>query len=82
MSVPVYVALLHYPMVNRNGAIVTTAVTNMDIHDISRSARTFGAKGYFILAPIEDQQELVGKARGALHKVLCLTPDARGRGVV
>ena len=48
-------------MVNRNGAIVTTAVTNMDIHDISRSARTFGAKGYFILTPIEDQQELVGK---------------------
>jgi hypothetical protein len=33
----------------------------MDIHDISRSARTFGAKGYFILTPIEDQHELVGR---------------------
>lgn len=61
VSVPVYIALLHFPMVNRNGQIVTTAVTNMDIHDISRSARTFGMKGYFIVTPIEDQQELVGR---------------------
>lgn len=48
-------------MVNRKGAIVTTAVTNMDIHDISRSARTFGMKGYFLVTPIEDQHELVGR---------------------
>ena len=54
-------ALLHYPMVNRNGELVTTAVTNMDIHDISRSARTFGLKGYFVVTPIEDQHELVGR---------------------
>jgi hypothetical protein len=31
----------------------------MDIHDISRSARTFGAKGYFLVTPIEVQHELV-----------------------
>jgi hypothetical protein len=31
----------------------------MDIHDISRSARTFGVKGYFLVTPIEDQHELV-----------------------
>jgi hypothetical protein len=48
-------------MVNRKGAIVTTAVTNMDIHDISRSARTFGMKGYFLVTPIIDQHELVGR---------------------
>ncbi|OFZ52405.1 MAG: hypothetical protein A2428_12710 [Bdellovibrionales bacterium RIFOXYC1_FULL_54_43] len=64
MSVPVYVALLHTPVVNRRGAIVTTAVTNMDIHDISRSARTFGVKGYFLVTPIEDQHELVGRILG------------------
>jgi len=33
----------------------------MDIHDISRSARTFGALGYFLVTPIEDQHELVGR---------------------
>ncbi len=61
VSIPVYIALLHFPIVNRKGAIVTTAVTNMDIHDISRSARTFGMKGYFLVTPIEDQHELVGR---------------------
>lgn len=39
--------------------MVTTSVTNLDVHDISRSARTFGAKGYFLVTPIEDQHELV-----------------------
>jgi len=60
-SLPVYVVLLHHPIVNRKGAIVTTAVTNMDIHDISRSARTYGAQGYFLVTPILDQHELVGR---------------------
>ncbi|MGZ3707571.1 MAG: RNA methyltransferase, partial [Bdellovibrionota bacterium] len=64
MSAPVYVALLHYPITNRHGQLVTTAVTNMDIHDISRSCRTFGVKGYFLVTPIEDQHELVGRIVG------------------
>ena len=58
---PVYVVLLHHPITNRNGVTVTTAVTNMDIHDISRSCRTFGVRGYFLVTPIEDQHELVGR---------------------
>jgi len=36
----------------------------MDIHDISRSAKTFGAAGYFLVTPIEDQHELVGRIIG------------------
>ena len=61
MSVPVYIALLHAPVVNRKGAQVTTSVTNMDIHDISRTARTYGVQGYFLVTPIQDQHELVGQ---------------------
>lgn len=61
MSVPVYIALLHYPIRNRRGQIVTTAVTNMDIHDISRSARTYGVRRFFIVTPIEVQHEMVGR---------------------
>lgn len=56
-----YVVLLHHPVTNRKGELVTTSVTNMDIHDISRTARTFGAKGYFLVTPIVDQHELVGR---------------------
>ncbi len=35
-----YVALLHHPVLDKNGLVVTTALTTMDIHDIARSART------------------------------------------
>lgn len=61
MTAPVYVALLHFPIRNRNGDVVTTAVTNMDIHDIGRSARTFGVRKVFLVTPIEMQHDLVGR---------------------
>jgi len=61
VSAPVYVALLHYPIKNRNGQLVTTAVTNIDIHDIARSSRTFGVKEFFLVTPIEVQHRLVGR---------------------
>ncbi len=64
MKVPVYITLLHYPMLNRRGELVTTAVTNMDVHDISRSARTFGVAGYYLVTPIEEQHRLVGRILG------------------
>ena len=38
--------------------MVATAVTNMDIHDISRSCRTFGVKEYVLVTPIPPQQQL------------------------
>lgn len=61
VPVPVYVTLLHHPIVNRHGEQVTTAVTNMDIHDIARSARTYGVREYFIVTPIGIQRDLVGR---------------------
>ena len=54
-----YLALVHHPVVNKRGDIVTTSVTNLDIHDIARSARTFGFDGYFIVTPVVKQHELV-----------------------
>lgn len=64
VRVPVYIALLHDPMTNRLGERVTTAVTNMDIHDISRSARTYGVDGYFLVTPLDEQHRLVGRILG------------------
>lgn len=55
----VYCALLHYPIRDREGQIVTTAVTNLDVHDIARSARTFGLRRYYVVTPIEAQHALV-----------------------
>jgi hypothetical protein len=55
------IALLHYPVYDKNRQIVTTAVTNLDIHDIARAARTFGADRYYIVTPVAEQQKLVQK---------------------
>lgn len=55
------VALLHYPVYDKNGQVVTTAVTNLDIHDIARAARTFGADRYYVITPVADQQAMVNR---------------------
>jgi tRNA (guanine37-N1)-methyltransferase len=57
----VYVALLHYPVYDKNGQVVTTAVTNMDIHDIARSGRTYGIRGFYIVTPVKALQKLARK---------------------
>jgi hypothetical protein len=57
------IALLHYPVLDGQGAVVTTAVTNLDVHDLSRSARTYGCTDYFVVHPIAAQRELVDRIR-------------------
>ncbi len=54
-----YIALLHYPVLDREGRVITSAVTNADIHDIARSARTYGVRRSFIATPIAEQADLV-----------------------
>ncbi|MEM7136853.1 MAG: RNA methyltransferase [Myxococcota bacterium] len=55
----VYCALVHHPVLDRAGAEVTTSVTNLDVHDIARSARTYGLHGYFVVSPIDAQYPVV-----------------------
>ncbi len=57
----IYIAVLHYPVYNRSGQVVATSVANMDIHDISRTAKTYGVERFYIVTPIMEQRELVGK---------------------
>lgn len=56
-----YVALLHHPVYDKNGAIVTTAVTNLDVHDIARMSSTFGVRGYYVCTPVETLRRLVAR---------------------
>jgi hypothetical protein len=56
---PLYCALVHHPVRDRAGCVVTTAVTNLDVHDIARSARTYGLAGYFVVTPVEAQRQIV-----------------------
>ena len=56
--VRVDVALIHYPVVNRGGEIIGSAVTNLDLHDIARAGCTYGVDTYWIVTPDAQQQEL------------------------
>lgn len=56
-----YVALTHYPVVNKNGDIITSAVTNLDLHDISRAAKTYGVRSFYVVTPLADQKALINK---------------------
>ena len=56
-----FIGLVHYPATNKRGDVVATAVTNLDIHDIARTARTYGVSRYFIINPMPSQRRLVGR---------------------
>lgn len=60
----IYTALIHYPVLGRDGRIITTAVTNLDIHDIARSSRTYGVKKYYVVTHLPAQQDIVRKVLG------------------
>lgn len=60
---PLYIALLHYPVCNREGEIITTAITNLDVHDIARLSRSYGIRKYFIVTPFPEQRKLVEKIK-------------------
>ncbi|MGA2525191.1 MAG: RNA methyltransferase [Smithellaceae bacterium] len=53
-----YIALLHYPVYNKDGEVVTTAIVNMDIHDIARCSKTYDVKCFYIVNPISAQRDL------------------------
>jgi hypothetical protein len=58
-EIAVDIALIHYPVINKIGETIGSAVTNLDLHDIARAARTFGVENYYIVTPYSDQQTLV-----------------------
>ncbi len=52
-----FVALIHYPVLNRNGRVVTSAITSLDLHDIARSARTYSVRAMYVVHPVAEQRE-------------------------
>jgi tRNA (guanine37-N1)-methyltransferase len=56
-----YIALIHYPVYNNRFKIITTAFTNLDVHDIARSAVTYGVKSFYLVQPNLEQQKLVNR---------------------
>ena len=55
------IAVIHYPVYDKNGAIVATSVTNLEIHDIARTCMTFGIGLCYIVTPLARQREIAEK---------------------
>ena len=53
-----YLALTHYPVINKRGDIIASALTNLDLHAISRAAKTYGVKSFYVVTPLKDQKDL------------------------
>src|SRR5437773_7346675 len=58
------VALVHHPVYDKNQRVVATALTNLDLHDIARSSRTYGVETFFIVHPVAAQRELAARIAG------------------
>ena len=56
MKSKLYLGLVHYPVYNKFNDVVTTSITNLDVHDIARSCLTYGVDKYFIVTPNEGQR--------------------------
>src|SRR5262245_64184069 len=59
-----FVALVHHPVYDKNRKVVSTALTNLDLHDIARAVRTYGLGGFFIVHPVSAQRELAERIAG------------------
>jgi hypothetical protein len=54
-------ALIHHPVYNKNHEVIASAISNLDLHDISRAAKTYGVRAFYIVTPLVDQQKLVAR---------------------
>ena len=55
----IHLALIHYPVYNKVGEVVTSSVTTLDIHDISRVAKTYAVNSFCVVTPLKTQRQLV-----------------------
>jgi hypothetical protein len=58
-----FIALIHHPVLDRRGKIVTSAVTSLDIHDLARSARTYDVRAMFVVHPVKELREFACSVR-------------------
>lgn len=58
---PMAIALVHHPVIDRRGDVVTSAVTNLDIHDLARLVTSYGLSRYYIVTPVREQQVLTAR---------------------
>jgi len=63
MTRKVALVLVHHPVLSREGEVVTSAITNLDLHDIARSAFTYDVARFYVAHPVEAQRALALRIR-------------------
>lgn len=98
MAAELFAALVHHPVLDRRGRVVTAAVTSLDVHDLARSARTYGVAATFVVHPTPQQRAFArrlighwldgpgrdfdGRRREALLRVEVLATLAEARAAI
>lgn len=59
-----FLALLHHPVLNKQGRVAAVSLTNLDLHDIARCSLAYGLGGFFVATPLDDQRRLMETLRG------------------
>jgi tRNA (guanine37-N1)-methyltransferase len=57
-------ALVHYPVVGKSGETMVSSITTLDIHDMARIGKTYGAQAVYIVTPVVDQKLMVERIKG------------------
>ena len=68
MMAQLFLALIHYPVLNRMGDIIASAITNLDLHDLARSCRTYGVPACYIVTPLRAPAGAGKPAYGSLDR--------------
>ncbi len=53
------VALVHYPVYNKEGDVVSSSITPIDLHDISRTCKTYNVNKFYVVSPLPKQNSIV-----------------------
>ncbi len=57
------VALVHHPILGRDGSEITTSITPMDLHDISRTCKTYDVQHYYVVHPHVTMKTIAQRVR-------------------
>ncbi len=49
-------AIIHHPVLDKQGDVVSTSINNLEIHDAARSCMTYGVDLCYIVTPLDRQR--------------------------
>jgi hypothetical protein len=55
------VALLHHPVLHKDGSVISSAITNTDVHDIARTCTTYAVDAFYLVTPVDAQLNLADR---------------------